>query len=351
MTFKVGNSLVGSNQKVYIVAELSANHNHDFDCAKRTIKAMKESGADAVKFQTYTADTITAPFNNEYFQIKTGPWAGQTLYELYQKAYTPWEWIPDLKTYALGLGLDWLSSPFDKTAVDFLKSHDVHAYKVASFEITDTPLIQYMAEQGKPIIISTGIATSEEIIDAVNACRAVGNEAIILLKCTSAYPASIEEANLRMLPYLRDKYNVLVGISDHTMGSLVPTVSVGLGVVLIEKHFILDRTMGGPDAAFSLEPTEFKQMVNDVRLAEKALGGIIDGPQSNYSSNRQFCRSLFVVKNIAKGEVFTEENVRSIRPGYGLAPKYLVEVLGRKANVGISAGAPFSWDMAEGGCR
>lgn len=335
-----------SSQKTFIIAELSANHNQSFDLAMQTVKAAKEVGADAIKLQTYTADTITLDCENEHFQIKSGTlWDGQTLYKLYQKAFTPWEWQPRLKSYAESLGLICFSSPFDKTAVDFLEKMNVSAYKVASFEITDIPLIEYIASKQKPVIISTGIATFEEINEAIAACRRVGNDEIALLKCTSAYPAPLEEANLLTIPDMAAKFGCLVGLSDHTMGDIASVVAVSLGARIIEKHFILDRKIGGPDSDFSMEPAEFKTMVDLIRNVEKTLGAVSYEITEKVAKSRVFARSLFVVKNIQKGEIFTEENVRSIRPFAGISPKFLNEILGKQAVCDIVAGTPLSWEL------
>lgn len=334
------------SKQVFVIAEMSANHGHDINIAKETIKAAKAAGADAIKLQTYTADTITIDCNNDYFKIKSGTiWDGRTLYDLYKEAYTPWKWHKELMDYASKLGLICFSSPFDKTAVDLLESLNVPAYKVASFEITDIPLIEYIASKGKPVIISTGIATLGEIDDAVQACRKVGNNQIILLKCTSAYPAKIEDANLRTMQNLKDAFNVEVGLSDHTLGVTVPVVSVALGAKVIEKHFILDKSIGGPDASFSLDKHEFKLLVNSVRDAEKSLGSVDYKLTEKKVKSREFSRSLFVVKDVKAGEVFTEDNVRSIRPGHGLKPKHIKSVLGKKARQNISKGTPVSWDI------
>lgn len=334
------------SKKVFIIAEMSANHGHDINIAKKTIKAAKEAGADAIKLQTYTADTITIDCNNEYFQVKQGTiWDGRTLYDLYNEAYTPWEWHEELMDYAQELNIICFSSPFDNTAVDLLENLNVPAYKVASFEITDIPLIEYIASKGKPIIISTGIATLGEIDDAVQACRRVGNDRIILLKCTSAYPAKIEDANLLTIKNLRETFNVEVGLSDHTLGVTVPAVSVALGARVIEKHFILDKSIGGPDASFSLDKEEFKLLVDSVRNAEKALGSVDYELTDKKLKSRAFSRSLFVVKDIKEGEVITEENIRSIRPGYGLPPKYTKDVLGKIATREVKKGTPVSWDI------
>lgn len=345
---KIENRNIGDNHPVFIIAELSANHRQKYELAVETIKAMKESGADAVKLQTYTPDTITIDSDNDYFQIKQGTlWDGKTLYQLYQEAYTPWEWQPKLKEIAEDLGLICFSSPFDKTAVDFLEKMDVPAYKVASFEITDIPLIEYIASKGKPVIISTGIAELSDIAMAVDACKRMGNEQIALLKCTSAYPAPLEEMNLKTIPDLAETFKTVVGLSDHTLGISVPIAAVALGAKIIEKHFILDRKLGGPDAAFSIEPEEFKSMVKAVREVEKALGKVSYELTEKMKKSREFSRSLFVVNDIKAGEVFTEINVRSIRPGFGLHPRYLKDILGKKATKDIGRGTPLSWDMVE----
>jgi len=341
------NNLFEEN-KVFIIAELSANHNHDFNVALKTIKTAKEAGADAIKLQTYTADTITLDSEKEVFQVNQGTiWDGITLYKLYQQAYTPWEWQPKLKKYAEKLGLICFSSPFDKTAVDFLEKMDVPAYKIASFEITDIPLIEYTASKGKPIIISTGIASLADIEEAVDACRRVGNNDIALLKCTSSYPAPIEEANLITIPHLKKTFNVIPGLSDHTMGHAVAIGAVALGAKIIEKHFILDRSMGGPDSAFSMEPAEFKQMVDAIREVENALGKVSYAITPKIEKSREFARSLFIVKDVKAGEEITEENVRSIRPGYGLQPKYYKEVLAKKFRKDIEKGTPLDWGQFE----
>jgi pseudaminic acid synthase len=334
--------------KTFIVAELSGNHNQSFDLAIETIKKAKESGADAIKLQTYTPDTITIDCDNEYFQVKQGTiWDGQTLYNLYKTAYTPWEWHKELKDYAESLGLICFSSPFDKTAVDFLESLNVPLYKVASFEITDIPLIEYIASKGKPIIISTGISRLSDIDDALNACKKMGNEQIAILKCTSAYPAPLEEVNLLTIPDMKTKFNVTVGLSDHTLGTSVSIASVALGAKIIEKHFIIDRKIGGPDSGFSMEPQEFKNMVNSIREVEKALGCVSYELSPKIQKSREFARSLFVVKNIKKGDLFTEDNVKSIRPGMGLAPKHIVKVLGKKSNLDIERGTPFKLEFLD----
>lgn len=339
---------VDLSKQVFIIAELSANHGSDIEIAKQTMKAAKEAGADAIKIQTYTPDTITIDSTKEYFQVNQGTiWDGRTLYDLYEEAYTPWEWHQELMDYAKALDIICFSSPFDPTAVDLLESLDVPAYKIASFEITDLPLIEYVASKQKPIIISTGIATMQEIEEAVAVCKQVGNEQIILLKCTSAYPAKIEDANLLTMQNMKQTFGVEVGLSDHTLGITVPVVSVALGACVIEKHFILDKQIGGPDASFSLEPHEFKAMVDAVREAEQALGRVDYELNEKKIKSREFSRSLFVVKDIQAGEVFTTEHVRSIRPGHGLAPKHLTSIIGKVARVDVERGTPMDWNLMQ----
>jgi len=348
MEISISQSSIGEQHPVFIIAELSANHNQKFDVAVETIKAMKDAGADAVKLQTYTPDTITIDCDNDYFKIKQGTiWDGRNLYDLYKEAFTPWDWQPKLKEIAENEGLICFSSPFDKTAVDFLEEMNVPAYKVASFEITDIPLIEYIASKGKPVIISTGIATLTDIEEAINACHRMDNQKIALLKCTSAYPAPFEEVNLRTIPNLAETFNAIVGLSDHTLGISVPIAAVALGAKIIEKHFILDKNIGGPDAAFSLEPDEFKSMVSAVREVEKALGDVCYTLTDKTRKSREFSRSLFTVKDIDKGEIFTEENVKSIRPGFGLHPKYINEITGKKAKNRIPKGTPMDWTLIE----
>lgn len=330
------------NANTFIIAELSANHGQNIDIAVETIRAAKRAGADAIKLQTYTADTLTIDCDNEYFTevLKGSIWEGRTLYELYQEAYTPWEWHEKLFMVAKDEGLICFSTPFDKTAVDFLEQFEPPAYKIASFEIQDIPLIEYTASKGRPMIISTGIAELEDIELTVKTCRDVGNNDIILLKCTSSYPAPIEEANLASIPDLKEMFGVEVGLSDHTMGIVAPVVAVTLGARVIEKHFILDRSIGGPDASFSLDEKEFTEMVAAVRQAEKAVGNVTYELTEKVKASRKFARSLFVVKDIKAGEKFTEDNVRSIRPGYGLHPKYLKELIGKTATVDLLKGTP-----------
>jgi len=334
-----------SNMKVMIIAELSANHNGSFETAIETIKAAKRAGADAIKLQTYTADTITLNSNKPDFQIKGTIWDGQNLYQLYKQAYTPWEWHEELFRVAKEEGLICFSSPFDSTAVDLLESLNAPAYKIASFEITDIPLIEYVASKGKPVIISTGIAGLDDIELALDACKRMGNKQIILLKCTSSYPAPIEDANLIMIPDLAERFDVISGLSDHTMGITVPVAATILGAKVIEKHFILDRSIGGPDASFSSDEIEFTTMVKAVREAEVAIGKVDYTITDKMMQSREYCRSLYIVKDIKAGEIFNESNIRSIRPGYGIHPKYLKEIIGKRANKRIEMGTPLSWDL------
>jgi N-acetylneuraminate synthase len=344
---KIGQRDIGIEYPVYVIAEVSANHHQKFEEAVKIIRAAKDAGADAVKLQTYTPDTITIASNRPEFRIEGTMWDGRNLHELYGQAYTPWEWQPRLKRVANDLGLDLFSSPFDITAVEFLEEMNVPAHKLASFELVDIPLIQRMARTCKPLIMSTGMATIEEIDEALlTACQS-GATQIALLKCTSAYPAAVEEMNLRTIPELARRFAVPVGLSDHTMGVAVPVVAVALGACIIEKHLTLSRSEPGPDSAFSLEPHEFKAMVDAVRVAEKALGTIHFGASAKETTSRVFRRSLFVVQNVKRGELFTTENIRSIRPGYGLHTRYLTEVLGRHAACDIERGTPLGWDLVD----
>lgn len=346
---KVGKKNIGENAPVFIIAELSANHNGDLETALETIRAAKRAGADCIKLQTYTADTITIDCKKEDFKIKGTIWQDKYLYDLYQDAYTPWEWHKQLFEVAEEEGLICFSSPFDKTAVDFLEKLNVPAYKIASFEITDIPLIEYVASKGKPIIISTGIAEIDDIELALDTCRRMGNHDIALLKCTSSYPAPIEEANLAMIKDLAERFNVISGLSDHTMGSTAPIVATIMGAKIIEKHFILDRTIGGPDASFSMNEQEFTEMVKSVREAEKAVGVVDYKLTEKQKKGKDFCRSLYVVKDIKVGEVITEENVKSIRPGFGMHPKYYKDFLGKKSNVDIEKGERFDSNIINEG--
>ena len=316
----------------YIIAELSANHNGVLQNALDTIKAAKDIGANCIKLQTYTANTMTLDCKKDDFLITQGTlWDGRYLHDLYKEAYTPWEWHKELFDYARSIDIDIFSSPFDKTAVDFLETLNPSAYKIASFEITDYELIRYVASKGKPIIISTGIATIDEIHDAVDICRNEGNNDIILLKCTSAYPAPLEDANLATIPNLAQTFGVVSGFSDHTLGSTAPITAVALGAKVIEKHFILDKAIGGADADFSMDKTEFLSMIKSIRDVEKLLGKIDYSMTDKKLKSRQFSRSLYISKDVKKGEIFTEDNVRSVRPGYGMHPKYLNDVLGKLA--------------------
>ena len=337
---------IGPGEPVYVIAELSANHNQNFDEAIRIVRAAKECGADAIKLQTYTADTITMDCASEPFQVRKGSiWEGKNLYQLYGEAYTPWEWQPKLKELAEDLGLDCFSSPFDSTAVDFLEQMGVPAYKIASFEVVDLPLLDCVARTGKPIIMSTGMASLEEIEEAVAILRNAGADQLALLKCTSAYPASFDEMNLRTIPEMAQRFGVPVGLSDHTLGTTAPVTAVALGACIIEKHLTLSRGTPGPDALFSLEPQEFREMVTAVRQAEQALGEVFFGFSEREAASRVFRRSLFVSADIAKGDLFTKHNVRSIRPADGLHTRHLKQVLGRRASCDIKRGTPLSWDL------
>lgn len=332
----------------FIIAELSANHNHNLQTAIDSIKAAASIGVDAVKIQTYTADTLTLNCHKDDFILKGGLWDGKSLYELYQEAYTPWEWHEELFKVAREEGIIMFSTPFDNTAVDLLESLGNPIYKIASFEIMDTELIRYAASKGKPMIISTGVATEQEIEDAIAVCREVGNNDITLLKCTSEYPAKIEDANLSMITDMRKRFGVNIGLSDHSIGSLVPTVAVALGATVVEKHFILDRTIGGPDAAFSMDKEEFQQLVKNIRAAESSLG-IVDYTLTPAKEKARLAvgRSLYVAKDIRVGELITRENVRCVRPGYSLHPRYLKEIKGKLVNCDLFLGDRISLDMVE----
>jgi pseudaminic acid synthase len=337
---QIGNFTINDKSPVFIIAELSANHNGSLDNALATIKAAKRAGANCIKLQTYTADTITLDSDKEDFLIKGTIWDGKKLHTLYQEAYTPWEWHEQIYRVAKEEGLICFSSPFDKTAVDLLESLHSPAYKIASFEITDIPLIEYVASKGKPVIISTGIAQQEDIELALEACHRMGNYDIALLKCTSSYPAPIEEANMCMVKDLAERYNVISGLSDHTMGSTVPIVATVFGAKIIEKHFIIDRAIGGPDASFSMNEEEFTAMVKAVREAEKASGIVDYTLTEKQAKGRDFSRSLYIAENIKAGEIFTDKNLRSVRPGFGLHPKYYNEIIGKKSNQDLDKGTP-----------
>lgn len=337
---KVGKREIGGNAPAYIIAEMSGNHAGSIENAKKIIHAAKEAGADCIKIQTYTPDTMTIPCDKSYFQIGEGTWNGENLYQLYEKAYTPWEWQPELKKEADAIGIDFFSTPFDKTSCDFLEEMGVDFYKIASFEIVDIPLIEYVASKGKPIIMSTGMSSLGEIEEAVNAVRRRGNEQLALLRCASAYPAITDEMNLMTMKNMAEVFGVPVGLSDHSMGSVGAVTAVALGAKIIEKHFCLDRSIENPDASFSMNPAEFAQMVKDIRQAEKAIGKVSYGVTNQEKSNVTFRRSIFCVKDIKKGERLTEENIRIIRPGHGLSPKYYEEVLGQVALENIERGTP-----------
>ena len=340
-TIEIAGRRIGPGQPTYVIAELSANHGQDFEQATAIVRAAKAAGADAIKLQTYTPDTITIDCDNEYFRIGKGTaWAGRVLHELYAEAYTPWEWQPRLKELAAGLGLACFSTPFDGTAVDFLQAMDVPAFKIASFELVDLPLIRRAAATGKPLIMSTGMAARSEIEEALAAAWAGGATQVALLKCTSGYPAAPEEMNLRTIPDMAQTFKLPVGLSDHTLDLAVPVAAVALGACMIEKHLTLRRADGGPDGAFSLEPDEFRAMVDQVRIAERALGRVNYEVSRNEEASRVFRRSLFVVADVKAGESFTSANVRSIRPGHGLHTRHLEEVLGQRAACEISRGTP-----------
>lgn len=335
------------NNKTFIVAELSANHGHKLGVALESVRAAKEAGADAVKIQTYTADTITLNCDADDFKVKGTLWDGRTLYELYQEAYTPWEWHQAIYDEAKKCGIICFSTPFDKTAVDFLEELGNPIYKIASFEITDIPLIKYIATKQKPIILSTGIAMEEDIRLALDTIYTEGNKNVTLLKCTSAYPAPIEDANLLTIPDMKTRFGCKVGLSDHSEGSTVPMAAVALGAEVVEKHFILDRSIGGPDSAFSMTAGEFSKMVQDVRNIEKTLGSVYYPTDPSKIKGREFSRSLYIAEDMNTGDVITEHNVRSVRPSYGLHPKYLPELLGKKVNRNIEKGTQFSWELVE----
>lgn len=349
MPVKIDNFEISQSSNTFIIAELSANHNHDLQVALDTIKAAKEVGANAIKLQTYTADTLTLDCDSDLFKVKHGTvWDGETLHSLYQKAHTPWEWHEQLIQYANSLGLICFSSPFDFSAVDFLESLDTPAYKIASPELMDIPLIDYVARKGKPVIMSTGLATLADIELAVNTCLEAGNDQIVLLKCTSAYPTPLNEVDLLTIPNLKNTFGVEVGLSDHTLGHVVAGAAVALGARVVEKHFILDKSLGGPDSSFSLDPAEFKLLVETIRNTEQALGRVNYTLTDKMKKIRDFSRSLFVCQDVKAGDIISSENVRSVRPAHGLAPKYYPVVLGRKFVKDVAFGEPLSRDMIEG---
>jgi pseudaminic acid synthase len=344
--FKIGSRVVGPGHPVYVVAELSANHGQSFEQAVRIVEAASQAGADAIKLQTYTADTLTMKSDREYFRIGGGTlWDGSTLHDLYREAYTPWEWQPKLKRVANDLGMELFSTPFDASAVDFLGQMQVPVYKLASFELVDLPLIEKMGKTGKPLIMSTGMATLDEIEEAMTTARTAGAVDIALLKCTSAYPAGPEQMNLQTIPEMARRFGVPVGLSDHSMDNAVAIAAVALGACIVEKHLTLSRDSKGPDSAFSLEPQQFKSMVDAIRVTERALGTVCFGPEDHELASLTFRRSLFVVEDMKRGETFSTQNIRSIRPAHGLHTRHLSEVLGCKAARDIPRGTPLSWDL------
>lgn len=336
------------NKQVYVIAEMSGNHAGSKDRAMEIVHAAKESGADCIKIQTYTPDTITLDCNNEYFHIDGGTWDGENLYHLYEKAFTPWEWQADIKAEAEKVGIDFLSTAFDSTSVDFLESIGLDFYKIASFELTDIPLLKYVASTGKPIIMSTGMSTFEEIEASVKAIKDAGNEQLVLLKCSSDYPAITGDMNLNTMVDMGKRLSLPVGLSDHSMGSVGVTAAVAMGARVIEKHFCLSRAIENPDSTFSMEPAEFKKMVEDIRAAELAMGSVKYGPSQRELANLKFRQSIFCSKDIKAGEVFTKENIRVVRPAYGLPPVYFEDVLGKKATSDIAFGTPLTLEMVEG---
>lgn len=344
-TIIIGNRIIGKGYPTYIIAEMSGNHAGSIENAKQIIRAAKESGADCIKIQTYTADTLTIDCDNSYFHIDNGTWEGENLYNLYQKAYTPWEWQKELMEEAKKVGIDFFSTPFDNSSVDFLETLGVEFYKIASFELVDIPLIEYVASKNKPIIMSTGLASKEEIQEAVDAVRRMGNDQLALLKCASAYPAITDEMNLVTINDLSESFDVPAGLSDHSMGFLGAITAVSLGGCIIEKHFCLSREIENPDSSFSMEPAEFKEMVKMIRECEKAVGSVSYGPTSQEAGSLHFRRSIFCVEDIKKGDIITDKNVRIIRPADGLAPKYWKDVLGRTAKEDIKRGTPMSYDF------
>ena len=345
---QIGSHIISSESRTYIIAEMSANHNMNYERAVEILHAAKDSGADAIKIQTYTADTITLDCDDSYFQISQGTlWDGMTLHKLYEKAYTPWEWQAKLQKVANDIGLDFFSSPFDFSSVVFLEKMNVPAYKIASFEITDIPLIRKVARIGKPVIISTGIATLADIELAMKTCKEEGNDNIVLLKCCSAYPTPYEDINLRTMVNLRETFNCIVGLSDHTKGDTVAVASVAMGAKVVEKHLTLSRADGGVDSAFSMEPEEFKKMVESIRIVEKAMGQVTYELTEKQKGEREHARSLFIAKDMKAGDILDENNIRSVRPGYGLHTKYYDELLGKKIKRDVKLGTPLSWDLID----
>lgn len=343
--FKIRNHTIGHDRPPYFIAEMSGNHNGAMERAFAIIKAAKQAGADAVKLQTYTAGTMTIDHDGDHFKIKKGLWAGRTLYDLYQEAMTPWQWHGPMFDYAKELDITIFSSPFDRSAVDFLEGLDAPAYKIASFEMIDLPLVKYVAETGKPVIISTGMATFQEIQDVIKVVKDTGNDQVVILHCVSGYPSQPSEANLRTMQDIAGSFDVFAGLSDHTLGIAVPVAATMLGAVVIEKHFTLSREEGGVDSAFSLEPQEFGDMTRSCREAFAILGSVDYGLKQSEVENRKYRRSLYVTQDIRKGACFSRENIRSIRPGFGLEPKFIDEVMGKAATKDITRGTALSWDM------
>lgn len=341
----VAGRIIGEGHPAYIIAEMSANHAGDINLAKQIIRKAKECGADCIKIQTYTPDTMTIDCDNEYFAIKGGTWDGENLYNLYSKAYTPWEWQAELKAEAEKVGLDFFSTPFDKTSVDFLESIGVEFYKIASFELVDIPLIKYVASKGKPMIISTGMGSFEEIKEAVDAVHSTGNHNVALLKCSSAYPAVPDDMNLNTMQHMSESFDVPVGLSDHSLGSIGAVTAVAMGACIVEKHFCLSRDIENPDSSFSMEPEEFRKMVEDIRTAERAKGVVSYECSEIEKGSLVFRRSIFAVKDIKKGEKLSAENIRVIRPGYGMKPKYYEDILGKVAMRDIKRGTPITSEV------
>lgn len=343
----IKNRMIGEGQAAYVIAEMSANHAGDMNRALEIIHAAKECGADCVKIQTYTPDTITMDCHNEYFTLQSGTWKGENLYQLYGKAYTPWEWQPRLKEEADKIGIDFFSTPFDRTAVDFLEEMQVEFYKIASFEVVDIPLIRAVAATHKPIIMSVGMATVSEIEEAIDAVRSMGNDQLALLKCCSVYPAIADNMNLRTIPDMKNRFGVPVGLSDHSMGGIAAVTAVALGAAIIEKHFCLGKDIENPDSSFSMEPEEFAQMVKEIRLAEKAMGNVSYELSKAEMESRNTRKSIFASADIQAGEKLTASNIRVVRPGYGMEPKYYDEILGKTARNAIPFGTPISWEQFE----
>lgn len=344
-SIRINGRIVGEGFPTYIIAEMSANHAGSVERAKEIIHAAKEAGADCIKIQTYTPDTMTIDCDNEYFNIEKGTWKGENLYRLYEKAYTPWEWQKGLMDEAEKVGIDFFSTPFDKSSVDFLEGIGIRFYKIASFELTDIPLLEYVASQGKPMIISTGMGSLEEIKEAVSTIVNQGNNQIALLKCSSAYPSISDYMNLKTIYSMKEEFNLPIGLSDHSKGSLGATTAIALGACIIEKHFCISREINNPDASFSMEPEEFKKMVIDIRNTEKAIGTVNYGVTENEKDNFKFRRSIFAVQDIKRGEKFTSDNVKIIRPNYGLAPKYIKDVINSIALIDIPKGTPISFEL------